>query len=129
MPTMHLAFLLDFFQPTPQSNTMIDEVARECYGPLVELFNCDLNPRFTVSLPNSLADRLEDRGRTDIIGSLKQAVSAGKVELIHTGAYHPIFPLIPTREVQRQIELDLRYKSEKFGINTRTGVYSPETLL
>lgn len=126
MATMYVAFLLDFFQPSAQSSGIIDEITRDCYQPLVELFNSDLNPKFTVSLANSLAGLLLEYGKDEVIAKLKTAIDSHKVELVHTGAYHPIFPLIPEQEVKRQIQLDIEFKAEHFGLTTRSGIFSPE---
>lgn len=49
-----------------------------------------------------------------------------KLEIVHSGAYSPIFPLLPEREVERQIELDFQYKEENLGLTSKTGIYSPE---
>jgi hypothetical protein len=126
MGTMYVSFLIDFFQPAAQSYTIVDEITRECYGPLVELFNSDLDPKFTVSMTNSLAYLLLEYGKDQVINELREAIDSRKVELIHTGAYHPIFPLIPKHEVERQIELDIKFKQEFFGPTDCTGILSPE---
>jgi hypothetical protein len=122
---MHVAFLLDFFQPSAQG-LVIDEVSNECYLPLIDLFNSDLAPRFTVSLANSFAGMLAENGKDDLIKGLGHALDDRKIELVHTGAFHSIFPLIPIQEVRRQIELDIRYKSEHFGLETLGGIVPPE---
>jgi hypothetical protein len=126
MPTMYVSFLVDLFQPATQGYTVVDEIARECYGPLVEIFNSDLAPKFTVSMSNSLASLLHEYGKDQVIDDLREAINSRKVELIHTGAHHPIFPLIPKHEVVRQIELDIKFKQEFFGPTERTGILSPE---
>lgn len=126
MATIYVAFLLDFFQPSTQSHAVIDEISRECYQPVVELFNSNLRPKFTVSLANSLATFLQECGHDRIIDELREAIDGGKVELIHTGAYHPIFPLIPEPEVRRQIDLDIHFKRKHFGLTKRSGIFSPE---
>jgi hypothetical protein len=127
MARMYISFLLDFFQPTPQSYYVIDEINKECYAPMFELFNCGLNSKFTVSVTNSLIHLLREYGREmAIIESLKRAISDSKVELIHSGAYHPIFPLISRSEVKRQIELDILLKEETFELTNKTGILPPE---
>ncbi|PZN84816.1 MAG: hypothetical protein DM484_02325 [Candidatus Methylumidiphilus alinenensis] len=126
MAKMYVAFLLDLFQPSSQNDKVIDEVTRECYQPLVELFNSKPNAKFTVSLANSLASLLIEFRKDKVIEGLKQAVKFGKIEMIHTGAYHPIFPLLPDQEVKRQIALDKDLKSEHFGVTTTSGIFSPE---
>jgi hypothetical protein len=77
-------------------------------------------------MSNSLVDLLLKCGESRVIEELKGAVEGGKVELIHTGAYHPIFPLLPEDEIRRQIELDAEFKAIHFGLTARTGILSPE---
>ncbi len=125
MARMYVAFLLDFFQPSSRG-LIIDEVTEECYLPLIDLFNCDIGPKFTVSMANSLAVILYENGKEEVLEGLRSALKADKAELVHTGAYHPIFPLIPTREVRRQIELDIDFKADCFGLTSRDGIFPPE---
>ena len=126
MAKLYVAFLLDLFQPSTQSSSIIDEVARECYQPLVDLFNSKPNAKFTVSLANSVAKLLVNQGENEIIDGFTKAVEDCKIEMIHTGAYHPIFPLIQEREVRRQIELDMEFKSNHFGLKNKSGICPPE---
>jgi hypothetical protein len=123
---MYLAFLLDFFQPPAQSYDVIDQITRECYLPLVELFNCDLNPRFTVSLANSLGFLFEEYGKDEVTRELRRAIENGKAELVNSGSSHPIFPLIPEQEVRRQIGLDIEFKRANLGVSRTAGIFSPE---
>src|SRR5271157_1705762 len=123
MARMYVAFLFDFFQPSLQTAAVIGETARECYLPLVELVNSEPNARVTVSVPHSLLNLLEGiPEEIPIIDGLRGAIHDGKVELIHSGACHPIFPLIPLQEVRRQIELDIAFKKEKLRVENRTGI-------
>lgn len=127
MPKMYVCFVLDFFQPSPQSSLIVEEATRDCYLPLIELFNSGPNAKFTVSLPNSLARLLSVYGKESrVLDGLRMAMKSDKVEMTHTGAYHPIFPLLPKHEVRRQIELDIAFKAEEFGLTTRNGILSPE---
>lgn len=126
MAHTYIAFVLDFFQPSRQKYSVMKEIIADCYRPLVEVFNAQRNARFTVSLAKSVVEMLSDYGDNDVIDRLNQAVKSGHVELIHTAAYHSILPLLPEREVQRQIELDIDFKEEHFALATRSGVLSPE---
>nr|VFJ91435.1 MAG: Glycosyl hydrolase family 57 [Candidatus Kentron sp. LFY] len=127
MATMHIAFLLNFAQPADQNVDVTKRIARECYIPLSELFACDLVPRFSLSIPNVLLSHLNDTGQDGvIIPLLKKAMSEEKLEIVHSGAYSPIFPLLPEREVERQIELDFEYKRRELALESRAGIYSPE---
>lgn len=128
MPRMYIALLLDFFQPPTQGYELIDTIARECYRPVFDMFNAHPNARFTISMANSLARLLVEYGKEDVLESLRCALDSKRIELTHTGASHTIFPLIPEREVRRQIELDIDFKSQPqpFGLESRAGIIAPE---
>lgn len=124
---MHIAFLLNFAQPADQNLDVISKIARECYVPISEIFACDLEPRFSLSITHVLLQLLKKAGQDrEIIPLLRQAMGDGKLEIVHSGAYWPIFPLLPKREVERQIELDFESKHRELGLIPKTGVYSPE---
>jgi hypothetical protein len=127
MSTIHLSFLLEFYQPPTQSPRILAEIVKECYVPMAKLFNCDLKPRFTISIAHSLMSLLSRDGRADeIVPSFCSALEKGTIEIVHSGAYHPIFPLLPDSEVVRQIELDFGLKLEMFGNLPRAGIIAPE---
>lgn len=123
---MHLAFVLDFFQPSHQTYRLIEQITQECYRPLVDIFNTHANAAFTISLAHSLASLLEEGDGKDVLQALRRAVERGSLELVHTAAYRPILPLLPDQEVRRQIELDVQLKSDRFGLPGRGGVLLPE---
>lgn len=127
MAHMYVAFLLELYQPPTQTYPLLDDVIKDCYVPLSRLFNCDLTPRFTISITHSLMSLLDKFGRLDeIIEGLKQAMRDDKIEVIHSGAFHPIFPLMPKGEVLRQIELDIELKEKSLGPMPKGGIISPE---
>jgi hypothetical protein len=126
MAKMYISFLLNFFQPVTQIHRVLVQITDECYLPLAELFNSDLDPRFTLSVSHSLIQLLHDCGKDEVIVKLKNAVQTGHIEIMHSGAHHPIFPLISEAEVKRQIELDIQYKHAMLGDIPKRGIFSPE---
>jgi hypothetical protein len=124
---MHLAFLLEFYQPPTQDLRTLNTIITECYIPLGKLFNCGLNPQFTVSITHSLMSLLARYGRVDdVIPLLRTALQTGSIEIVHSGAYHPILPLLREEELVHQIERDFQLKQSEFGIIPRSGIISPE---
>lgn len=126
MGRLHLAFVLDFFQPSQQPYRLIEQITQECYRPLVDIFNSHANAAFTISMAQSLANLLEEGDGKDVLQALRRAVEHDTIELVHTAAYRPILPLLPDQEVRRQIELDVQLKSDRFGLTARAGVLLPE---
>ncbi len=123
----YLSILLHLYQPPTQLGFVVDDIVRQCYEPLVDIFTSDLNPRFTLNLNHSLAEQLRDRGHHQVIAGLRQASERGTLEFVDSGAYHPIFPLIPESEVKRQLELNRTRNQEIFGPSYQPkGVFPPE---
>jgi len=50
-----------------------------------------------------LTEMLSEHGYGDIIEMLKELAKNGQIEFTGSGKYHPILPLIPKGEVERQI--------------------------
>jgi predicted glycosyl hydrolase (DUF1957 family) len=126
MAKMYVAFVLNLYQPLNQPTQVVEEITRECYLPLAELFTCELNPKFTVSITGSLLRLLQNRGKDELLGLLKQAKRDNKVDIVHSGAYYPIFPLISPSEVRRQIQLDIEEKQNELDERGKTGIFPPE---
>lgn len=126
MSRVYVAFLLDLFQPSTQRYEVVEQISRECYRALVNTFNTHNNARFTLSLSNSLASLLVEYGFADVLDGIREGIETGVLEITHTGAHHPVFPLLPEREVKRQIECDIAFKETQFGDIPRRGIWSPE---
>ncbi|MBF0502845.1 MAG: hypothetical protein HQM09_22110 [Candidatus Riflebacteria bacterium] len=123
----YISILLHIYQPPTQLGFVIDDIARECYEPLIDIFNCELEPRFTLNINYSLTELLIQRGLNNITSGLRQAADAGHIEFVDSGAYHPIFPLIPTAEVKRQLRLNREGNRAVYGpAYAPKGVFPPE---
>ncbi len=101
----YINLILHIYQPPTQSPDVLDKVVAECYQPLTELFLEFSDLRFTLNITYSLVELLKDP-YPEILANIRQAHAAGTLELTATGAYHPIFPLIPEEEVRRQLEIN-----------------------
>jgi alpha-amylase/alpha-mannosidase (GH57 family) len=123
----YLAVLLHIYQPPTQLGFVVDDIARECYLPLANVFNSELNPKFTLNINYSLTEQLVARGHTQVLDGIKKAADKGNLEFSDSGAYHPIFPLIPNAEVRRQLELNRSGNRAVFGPSyAPQGVFPPE---
>lgn len=122
----YVNFLFHIYQPPTQNPQILERIVDECYMPLVELFVEFSDLRFSLNIPFSLVEQLE-RAHPEVLDRIRQAHADGTLELTATAAYHPILPLIPEDEVQRQLEINLkgnrRYLSQDFDPE---GVFPPE---
>ena len=123
----YLSFLFHLYQPPTQLGFVVDKITEECYRPLTDLFTSTLAPRFTVNINYSLTELLLQRSHHDVIHNLKSALNAGTLEFVDSGAYHPIFPLIPESEVIRQLKINFEGNRAAFGDKYKPrGIFPPE---
>lgn len=126
MTTMHIAFVLELYQPPYQSQEMLERITNECYVPLARLLEAERFP-ITLSFTQSLIERLDAFGLLDSVRpAIQYGVERGDIELVHSGAYHSVFPLLSDREVNRQIQLDMETKGTWFGPTEARGILPPE---
>jgi predicted glycosyl hydrolase (DUF1957 family) len=74
----------------------------------------------------SLTEMLMEQS-PETINLLKVALDDGKIEFLESGAYHPIFPLIPKKFIRQQLDLNNQINKMAFGKNYNPiGVFPPE---
>ncbi|MDD5039071.1 MAG: hypothetical protein PHN78_07120, partial [Dehalococcoidales bacterium] len=119
--------LLHFYQPPTQSHEVLARICDECYRPILQVFKEHPHARVTVNICGVLTEMLSEHGHGDIIEILKELAENGQIEFTGTGKYHPILPLIPEDEVQRQIMENARtnrlFLGESFAPQ---GLFPPE---
>ena len=119
-------FLFHIYQPPVQEFDMLAKIVRESYEPLTRKIREASGLKFTLNINYSLVELLHDPF-PQILENIRAAHDEGILELTETGAYHPIFPLIPYEEVERQIRLNhegnQRLLTAEFNPQ---GVFSPE---
>jgi hypothetical protein len=100
---IYWAPLLHFYQPPTQIHWVLRKVCIESYRPLVELFTDLPYARVTININAVLTEMLCEHGFDDVVKGIKELARRGQVEFTGSGKYHPILPLIPLSEVERQI--------------------------
>lgn len=126
MENLRLGLLLHFYQPWWQFPAVLQKITEQCYRPILKLVNEINGFCFTANINLSLLDLLE-KDFPDVITGFREAIAAGKIELMSSPAQHPILPLIPEFLQRAQIEDDENRKSGQFGIKRNCqGFYLPE---
>jgi len=124
---IYWAQLLHFYQPPTQTPSVLHKVCNESYRPLVKVLLQYPHARVTVNINGVLTEMLHDCGYDDIIDGLSQLAKRGQIEFTGSGKYHPILPLIPRREIARQIQLNLRTNRRFLGkVYEPRGFFPPE---
>ncbi|MBI4091212.1 hypothetical protein HY419_00505 [candidate division WWE3 bacterium] len=103
---MRVSLLLHLYQPPQQNSFVLRDIARTCYLPLLKLLKLKKEFKLTVNLPLSLLEWFEKENFQGIFADLKALKDQGKVELVGSGAYHPILTKLPNEEIERQIILN-----------------------
>jgi len=108
---IYWAPLLHFYQPPTQLHWVLRKVCVESYRPLVELFTDLPYAKVTININAVLTEMLCDHGFNDVVKGFQEMAKRGQVEFTGSGKYHPILPLIPQSETERQITQN--YKTNK----------------
>ncbi|MBM3118103.1 MAG: hypothetical protein FJ006_00870 [Chloroflexi bacterium] len=124
---IYWAQLLHFYQPPTQSPAVLKKICDESYRPLIEVLHRFPQAKVTVNINGVLTEMLHDCGHDDIVSGLRKLAKNGQVEFTGSGKYHPILPLIPQKEVERQIRLNYRTNRQFFGtVYEPKGFFPPE---
>jgi hypothetical protein len=118
----HVGLLLHFYQPPTQDPEIVKKIDEECYLPIFEMLE-ETSAEVTLNINYSLTEQL-----AELAPKTLEAVSRlEKCCFSSSGAYHPIFPLIPPCEVMRQIRLNDQGNRALIGSVYRpSGVFPPE---
>ncbi len=118
----YISLLLHWYQPPTQDISLVRSIDAECYRPVSRLL-ARMGVPVGVNINFSLTEQLQATGSD----SLENLRSAEGVEFTDSGAYHPIFPLISSDDVRRQLDLNRQGNSALLGAGyVPTGVFPPE---
>ena len=124
---IYWAQLFHFYQPPTQIPLVLDKICKESYGPLLRVLEDNPHVRATFNINGALLEMLQDYGHRDIIKRLRLLGEKGEVEFTGSGKYHPILPLLPQVERQRQMELNVATSSHFLGQSfAPRGFFPPE---
>lgn len=116
-----VALLLHLYQPPTQDAETLALVDRECYAPLARAL-ASTGAGVTLNINLSLTRRLSESAP----GTLETLAGARGFELCTSGAYHPILPLVPPSEAEREIGLNTEGNASFLPGREIRGVFPPE---
>ena len=124
---IYWAPLLHFYQPPTQLHWVLRKVCIESYRPLVELFTDLPYAKVTININAVLTEMLCDHGFNDVVKGIRELARRGQVEFTGSGKYHPILPLIPQSEIERQISHNHKTNKRLLGKSYEPkGFFPPE---
>lgn len=124
---MYWINFLHFYQPPNQKPYWVKRVAAESYRRLIAGFKKNKKAKATLNINACLAELLIKNNCQDIIKDLKFLANRGQIELTGSAKYHPFLPLLPEKEIYRQITLNTKTNRKIFGpIYHPKGFFPPE---
>jgi alpha-amylase/alpha-mannosidase (GH57 family) len=97
------------------------------YLPLLEVFEKHPHAKVTVNINACLTELLSQHGYWRFIEGMRELAERGQIEFTGSGKYHPILPLVPHRETERQISQNRKANRYFFGPAYRPqGFFPPE---
>ncbi len=97
------AQVLHFYQPPTQTHDVLRRVVEESYRLVLSVLEANPHARIGVNIQGVLVDLLVDHGLGDVVERLDGLVSRGQVELLGSGRFHAILPLMPEAYRRRSI--------------------------
>jgi predicted glycosyl hydrolase (DUF1957 family) len=108
-------YLFHLYQPPWQERNLLLTEYHKTYLPLVKILQKDQHLKLTLNLTGSLTELLLKEDSQEFFTILRELVERGQVELTGCAMYHPLLPLIPTKEIVRQIQLNEKINSNALG--------------
>ena len=125
--TTYWAPLIHIYQPPTQKIDILKQIDEECYKPLFNELKRYDNTKFCLNINGVLIELLNKYGMSDTLDLIRDLVGENKIEILGTAKFHPILPLIPKKEVKRQIRLNEEINREVFGKGwIKRGFFLPE---
>ncbi len=123
---IYWAPLFHMYQPSFQDGRVLRQIDKECYKPLLRMFEEHDNVKISLNINAVLIEMLYEFDLSDTIEILQNLVSSNKIEITGTAKFHPILPLIPQKESERQIEINEEILRKEFNQWERGGFFPPE---
>ncbi|OGC39011.1 hypothetical protein A3K42_01620 [candidate division WWE3 bacterium RBG_13_37_7] len=101
-----LNILLHFYQPAEQQPDILGQIVHQSYKPLFEGLSALNKSCATINISGSLLDLLDKYRYFGLIDTLRTLKDRNIVEFTGSSKYHALLPLIPEKEVTRQIKLN-----------------------
>ena len=124
---MYWANFLHIYQPAQQMPDILQRVVNESYRPIINGLLDIKRARVTLNINAVLAELLAKYEYNDVIENIKKLAAEKQIEFTESAKFHAFLPLIPKKEIVRQIKLNHETNKRIFGdIYEPKGFFSPE---
>ena len=112
---------LHFYQPPTAADDQIHEVVKSSYQSWADFLIKHKNIKVTANFSGCLIERLFNMGYLKLLKQFSGLVRRGQLELVESAAFHPLLPLLPEKEIIKQIRINHDINRSRLG-----AVYSPQ---
>ena len=106
---------LHIYQPPWQTKEMTKKIAKQSYWRIVHILEKHPQAKITLNINGTLTEQLATHGEAPLLRAFSTLAKRGQIEFVGSAKYHAILPLIPRKEVIRQIELNNLTNKKYFG--------------
>ncbi|MDD4902438.1 MAG: hypothetical protein PHE24_04875 [Patescibacteria group bacterium] len=118
---------LHLYQPPDSESYIIKEATEKSYERIVAALENNPSTKITMNITGCLIERWQELHYFDLLERLKKLIASGRIELCGSVAYHCLMPLVPKKEVARQIKENTRILKAVFGEDLKLrGFFMPE---
>lgn len=118
---------LHFYQPPIVADEVVHEVVKSSYQPWADFLLQHPECKVTINFTGCLTERLYNLGYEKLLKQFSELAKKGQIEFVATLAFHSIAPLIPEREVIKQIKINNEINKNRFGkVYKPVGFFLPE---
>lgn len=112
---MHWINFLHIYQPSDQSNEILEKVTNESYRPLFKGFLKIPDMKVNLNISGALTELLYKKGYRDVIDNIRKLAETGRLEFTESAKYHSLLPFLKEEEMIRQIEKNKKVNQKYFG--------------
>ncbi len=118
---------LHIYQLPNSDAYIVEEATEKSYKRIVSVLEADPSVKFTMNITGCLVDRWQELRYFELIERIKALVEKGQLELVGSVAFHCLMPLVPKKEIARQIKENNRILKSAFGSDIKLrGFFMPE---
>jgi len=112
---MFWANFLHFYQPSNQSDEILEKVVNESYRPLIKGFLNIPKMKINLNISAALTELLVKKGYKDVIDGIRKLAENRKLEFTESAKYHPLLSSLNKKEIIRQITANNKTNKKYFG--------------
>ncbi|MFH0819423.1 MAG: UvrB/UvrC motif-containing protein [bacterium] len=118
---MHWVNFLHLYQPHNQKPYWVKKIANESYRKLIKGLLANRQAKAVININACLVELFQKNGCQDIINGLRTLARRDQIEFTDSAKFHAFLPLLPEKEIIRQIKLNHQTNKKYFG-----SVYKPQ---